>query len=101
MILIRYLLMNGMKNIVEVFPILRSSEEGCLFDSSVVSKPQPGMEGPIDKQSMQEAASGAAWPYREPPIPMIHADCPSFGPKSGLAHSRWVMSLFGEDTSFL
>src|SRR5215472_10435073 len=28
MIPIRYLPMNGMKNIVEVFPILRSSEEG-------------------------------------------------------------------------
>jgi len=31
---------------------------------------------------MQEAASGAALPGDEPPIPMFHADFPPFGSKS-------------------
>ncbi len=38
--------------------------------------------GPISKGSMEEAASGAALPGDEPPIPNIRADFPPFGSKS-------------------
>jgi len=67
---------------VPFLPYLGEAQEKCLFDSPVLSIPQPGMRGPIDKRSMQEAPSGAALPGDEPPLPMLHADFPPFGPKS-------------------
>ena len=43
-------------------PYLREAQEKRLFDSSVVSRPQPGMGDPIYKVVMAETPSGAASP---------------------------------------
>jgi len=53
---------------------------------------------PIYKRSMDGAASGAVLPGDEPPIPMIYADFPPFGPKSvhpsaKLPPTQWLLMV--------
>src|SRR6266566_2600739 len=75
---------------VPFLPSLKEAEQKCGRDWPVGSRLPPGMRGPMYQQSIQEAPSGAAWPGDEPPIHIMRADFPPFGPKSGIAHLRWM-----------